>query len=103
LALYLPAVAGVALALIGWIALARALARRGRSRWRAVLLCLPPLVGSAVYGLFWAAFFSSPGMAVQMHAIRLTIQHAVGPWPPWIAGAWLAAALALLWPLARRR
>jgi hypothetical protein len=100
--LYVPAAVGVALTLIGWVLLARALARRGRSRWRAVLLCLPPLLASAGYGLFWWGFFTSPAMAVQMHAVRLTAQHALGPWLPWIAGGWLTAALALLWPLARR-
>jgi hypothetical protein len=90
---------GVLAALALWIGLARMLSARIRSRLRAVPLCLPLLLIPAVYGLFWLAFFSSPAMAVQTHAIRLTVQHAVGPWLPWIAGGWLAVSLGALWPL----
>jgi hypothetical protein len=99
----LASAAGVLAALALWIWLAQRLAARIRSRLRAVPLCLPLLLIPAVYGLFWLAFFSSPSMAVQAHAIRLTLQHAVAPFLPWIAGGWLVVALAALWPLLKDR
>jgi hypothetical protein len=100
--LYVPAIIGVIAALLIWFALARIAARRGLSRWRPVLLCLPLLLIAAGYGLFWWGFFSSPAMAVQLHAVRLTLEHAVGAYLPWITGGWLAASLGLLLPLLKR-
>jgi hypothetical protein len=89
-----------ALALWAW--LARQLSGRIRSRLRAVPLALPLVVCAVGYGLYWLAFFSSPTLAVQMHAIRLTLQHLAGPLLPAIAGVWLALALWPLAPLVRR-
>lgn len=100
--IYGTAAAGVLAALALWIWLSGQLAARIRSRLRALPLCLPLLLIAAGYGLFWLAFFSSPGMAVQMHAVRLTVQHVAAPYLPWIGGTWLIASLAVLWPLARR-
>jgi hypothetical protein len=100
--LYVPALVGANLALALWIALARAIALRGRSRWRPVLLCLPLLAGAVGYGLFWFGFFSSPSTAVQLHAVRLTIQHFAGNALPWVALVWLMLSGWLLWPLAHR-
>jgi hypothetical protein len=39
---------------------------------------------------------------VQLHAIRLTLTHFVGPALPWLAGVWLIASAAVLAPLLRR-
>jgi hypothetical protein len=75
----------------------------GRSRWRPVLLCLPLLLGAAGYGLFWLGFFSSPGAAVQLHAVRLTLRHAIGDFLPMIGAGWLALSGLLLLPLVRNR
>ncbi|MGL4636316.1 MAG: hypothetical protein ACRCWF_10065 [Beijerinckiaceae bacterium] len=102
LSLYMPAVVGFVLAVILWVFLSRKLAAANRSRWRAVLLCLPLVLGALVYGLFWFGFFSSPAMAVQMHAVRLTLQHFVMPFLPWIAGVWLLISGLLLLPLLKR-
>ncbi len=95
--------AGILAALALWVWLTRLLSARIRSTLRAVPLCLPLLLAPLVYGLFWLAFFASPAVAVQMHAIRLTLDHAVGPFLPWIAGLWLALSLAALLPLLQRR
>jgi hypothetical protein len=84
-----------------WIVLARRMKALGRSRWRPVLLCLPLLLGAAGYGLFWLRFFASPGAAVQMHAIKLTLLHALGDFAPWIGAGWLALSALLLLPLLR--
>lgn len=100
--LYVPAMAGVVVSMALWGVLAKALARRQASLWRAAPLCLPLLLGSALYGLFWWGFFSSPAMAVQLHAIRLTIQHAVDGFAPWLIAAWILTSLALLFPLRRK-
>jgi hypothetical protein len=95
--IYLQAALGAAGAAALWVLLARWLARRGLRRWRSVPLGLTLLAAALGYGLFWAAFFSSPAMAVQMHAIRLTIVHALGGALPWlVAGGLAAAALPLL-------
>ncbi len=101
--LYVPAIVGAAVALIAWLGLARASAARNKSRWRPVLLCLPLLLGSLGYGLFWFGFFSSPQTAVQLHAVRLTVQHFAGPLLPWIAAMWLLLSAWLLLPLLRQR
>ncbi|MGL4243369.1 MAG: hypothetical protein ACRCTI_19830 [Beijerinckiaceae bacterium] len=93
----------VALAAVGfWIWLARSLAGRFRSRLRALPLVLPVLLAALGYALYWIAFFASPAMAVQMHAIRLTIAHAVGPYLPFVAVGWLILSLLPLAPLLRR-
>ncbi len=100
--LYVPAMVGVVLALVLWIFLGRVLAARGKSRWRAALLCLPLLLLAAGYGLFWFGFFSTPATAVQLHAVRLAIQHFAGPFLPWIGAVWLMLSGWLLLPLLRR-
>lgn len=100
--IFVPAVLGVLIAPGVWIWLAGKLARRNASRWWALPLMLPLLLAPAFYGLFWWGFFASPASAVQLHAIRLTIQHFVEPFVPWIGGVWLAGSLALLLPLVRR-
>jgi hypothetical protein len=100
--LYGPSLVGAAIALVVWVALARAMAARGRSRWRPVLLCLPLLLGALGYGLFWFGFFSSPATAVQLHALRLTVQHFGGAVLPWIGAIWLVLSGWLLLPLFRR-
>jgi hypothetical protein len=102
LGLYVPSTVGAIMALALWVVLARAMAARGRSRWRAVLLCLPLLLGALGYGLFWLGFFSSPATAVQMHALRLTVQHFAGPPLPWIGAVWLILSGWVLVPLLRR-
>jgi hypothetical protein len=100
--LFVPSIVGAIIALALWIVLARAMVARGRSRWRPVLLCLPLLLGAAGYGLFWFGFFSSPATAVQLHALRLTIQHFAGPFLPWIGAIWLVMSGWVLVPLVRR-
>jgi hypothetical protein len=102
MSIYVPAFVGSIIVLAVWLQAARALGRRGASRWRAVPLFLPLVLMAAGYGLYWWAFFSSPAAAVQAHAIRLTIAHAAGAILPWIGAAWLAIAVALLRPLWRR-
>jgi hypothetical protein len=102
LSIYVPALLGVVLALTLWVWLSKRLTGVNRSRWRAVVLCLPLILGAAGYGLFWFGFFSSSAMAVQMHAIRLTLQHFVGPFLPWIGGVWLLISGWLLLPLLKR-
>jgi glucan phosphoethanolaminetransferase (alkaline phosphatase superfamily) len=97
--LYVPAVAGVIAAIVLWVVLARALSRRGKSRWRPVLLCLPLVLVAAGYGLFWFGFFSSPDLAVTLRAVQLTIQHEAGAFIPWIIGGWAALSALLLLPL----
>jgi hypothetical protein len=99
--IYVPAIFGAILVLALWVTLTRAVVARGKSRWRPVLLCLPMFMGCIGYGLFWFGFFSSPGTAVQLHAIRLTAEHFLGPLLPWISAAWLALSAWLLLPLAR--
>jgi hypothetical protein len=99
--LYVPAMVCAVVALALWALLARAMAARGRSRWRPVLLCLPLLLGAIGYGLFWFGFFSSPMAAVQLHAVRLTIQHFAGAFLPWIGAVWLVLSGWLLLPLVR--
>ncbi len=101
-AIYMPALAVALVTLALWVAIDRALQRRIRSRLRAFPLCLPLLLAALGYGLYWWAFFASPAMAVQMYAIRLTLQHEVGAWLPWIAGGWAALALYALRPLVTR-
>lgn len=86
-----------------WGALSHALDRSIRSRLRAVPLCLPLLAMAVGYGLYWWAFFASPSLAVQMHAIRLMLAHFIGPFLPWIVTGWLAFALVALRPLVRHR
>jgi hypothetical protein len=100
--LYVPAIVGAVMALALWVVLSRAIVARGGSRWRPVLLCLPLFMGCVGYGLFWLGFFSSSATAVQLHAVRLTIQHFAGPLLPWVGAAWLASSGWLLLPLARR-
>jgi hypothetical protein len=100
--LYVPSMVGAVIALALWVVLTRAMVARGRSRWRPVLLCLPLLLGAVGYGLFWFGFFSSPATAVQLHALRLTVQHFAGPFLPWIGAVWLAMSGWLLVPLVRR-
>jgi hypothetical protein len=100
--IYVPSMIGAVMALALWVVFARAMAARGKSRWRPVLLCLPLLLGAVGYGLFWFGFFSSPATAVQLHAVRLTVQHFAGPFLPWIGAVWLALSGWLLLPLLRR-
>ncbi len=100
--LYVPSIVGAVIALALLVVLTRAMAARGRSRWRPVLLCLPLLLVAVGYGLFWFGFFSSPATAVQLHALRLTIQHFAGPFLPWIGAVWLASSVGLLAPLLRK-
>jgi hypothetical protein len=100
--IYGVALGGALLSIALWVWLAGLLAERIRSRLRAVPLCLPLLLIAAGYGLYWWAFFSSPAMAVQMHAIRLTLVHLAGAFLPWIAGLWLVIGLWCLKPLVRR-
>jgi hypothetical protein len=95
--------AGVLAAAALWAWLAERLALRIRSRLRAVPLALPLLLGALGYGAYWSAFFATPGLAVQMHAVRLTLAHAAGPALPLLAGVWLALSLWALAPLLRRR
>jgi glucan phosphoethanolaminetransferase (alkaline phosphatase superfamily) len=99
--LYVPAIAGVIVTLVLWVVLARALARRGKSRWRPVLLCLPLVLAAAGYGLFWFGFFSSPDLAVTLRAVQLTILHEAGAIIPWAIGIWAALSALLLLPLLR--
>jgi hypothetical protein len=100
--LYVPPIVGTVIALALWVFLNRAIAARGKSRWRPVLLCLPLFIGCAGYGLFWFGFFTSPKTAVQLHAVRLTIAHFAGPFLPWLGAVWLALSSWLLLPLVRR-
>ncbi len=102
LSIYVPSLLGVLLAIALWVLLSKRLALANRTRWRSVLLCLPLVLGAAGYGLFWFGFFSSPAMAVQMHAVRLTLQHFAGPFLPWIGGVWLLVSGWLLLPLLKR-
>jgi Na+/proline symporter len=95
----LTAALGCACALLLWMWLARRLVELGKTRWRAVPLCLPLLLISLAYGTFWLVFFSSPQLAVQAHAVRLTLASLTGPIVPWVGAAWLALSAALLWPL----
>jgi hypothetical protein len=103
--LIVPAIAGAVMAIILWGALALRLKAVGKSRWRPALLCLPALLIAIGYGAYWLAFFSSVDMAVQLHAIRLTLGHFAGLYLgdalPWIGGAWLALGLGLLLPAFR--
>jgi hypothetical protein len=99
--LYVPAVFGALVALALWVVLNRAVVSRGKSRWRPVLLCLPLFMGCIGYGVFWLGFISSPHTAVQLHAIRLTAGHFLGPILPWIGAAWLVLSAWLLLPLLR--
>jgi hypothetical protein len=99
--LYGPSILGAVLAIALWGVLARAMTARGRSRWRPVLLCFPLLLSALGYGLFWFGFFSSPATAVQLHALRLTVQHFAGPFLPWIGLVWLVLSSWLLLPLRR--
>ncbi len=64
-----------------------------------MVLCLPLLLIPLLYGAFWLVFFSSPFAAVQVHAVRLTLEHFIAPFAPLIGAGWLAASLALLLPL----
>jgi hypothetical protein len=100
--IYGVAIGGVlaAIALWGW--LAGQLKARIRSRLRAVPLCLPLVLAAAGYGLFWLGFFSSPATAVQLHAVKLTLQHALDGFAGWIAAGWLVVSLVALLPLMRR-
>ncbi len=95
-----------ALALLAAIALAvtlaRLLRRRGLGRWRAAPLGLTLALAAAAYGLYWTAFFASPALAVQMHAVRLVLAHALGAALPWIAAGWLAITALPLLPVLRR-
>ncbi|MGL5116653.1 MAG: hypothetical protein ACRC7C_15145, partial [Beijerinckiaceae bacterium] len=59
--------------LVGWRALASRLMAAGAGRWRAVVVCLPLLLVTVAYGLYWIAFFSSAAAAVQTRALWLTI------------------------------
>jgi hypothetical protein len=101
LPIYVPAIVGAMLALVLWIVLARKMSRVGKSRWRAVLLCLPLLLGAAGYGLFWLGFFSSPDAAVQLHAVRLTTVYFTASFLPWFGGVWLALSAWLITPALR--
>jgi hypothetical protein len=105
--LIIPAVAGAVMAVVLWVALALRLQAVGKSRWRPAMLCLPALLIAIGYGVYWLAFFSSVDMAVQLHAIRLTISHFAGLYLgsalPWIGGTWLAVGLGLLLPAFRSR
>jgi peptidoglycan biosynthesis protein MviN/MurJ (putative lipid II flippase) len=101
--IYGTALAGVVATLALWGWLARAMKALGKSRWRPVMLCLPLMLAAAVYGLFWYAFFLSPGAAVQLHAVRLTIEHAVSGFGTAIIAAWLGLSLILLLPLFHRK
>jgi hypothetical protein len=100
--LYIPSIVGATMALSLWLVLTRAMAARGKSRWRPVLLCLPLMLGAAGYGLFWFGFFSSPATAVQLHALRMTVQHFAGPVLPWVGAVWLVLSGWLLLPMLRR-
>jgi hypothetical protein len=86
---------GVILALMLWMWLARRLAHAGKSRWRAVPLCLVLLLIPLGYGVFWLVFFSSPAAAVQAHAIRLTLEHFIAPFAPWTGVSWLIVSAAI--------
>jgi hypothetical protein len=101
--IYSFAVVGTAAALGLWVWLARQMTARGKSRWRPVLLCLPLVLAAAIYGLFWFGFFLSPAAAVQLHAIRLTIEHAISGYGVAIIAGWLAVSLLPLLPVLRRK
>jgi hypothetical protein len=102
LPILLVSAAGTLAALALWAFLVHQLSARIRSRLRALPLAAPLVMMALGYGVFWLAFFSSPAMAVQMHATWLTIRHAVWPFLPWVAGAWLVAGLWALRPLFSR-
>jgi hypothetical protein len=95
----LTATTGFVVVLGLWVWLARRFSSLGKSRWRAVPFCLPLLLMSLAYGAFWLMFFASPALAVQTHAIRLTLAYFIGPFAPWVGTAWLALSAALLLPL----
>lgn len=98
LVIYAASAAAAILALALWVLLARLMRRSGRSRWQAAPLGLTLIVAAAGYGLFWFGFFSSPAMAVQLHAVRLTIAHAAGEAWPFVAAGWLAlCGVPLFW------
>ncbi|MCA3563295.1 MAG: hypothetical protein IOC90_05280 [Methylocystis sp.] len=98
-----PALAGTIVSVVLWFWLSRRLTARGRTRWRAAPLCLPLLLVSIGYGLYWFGFFQSPAAAVQLHAVKLTVSHATESLAPYALAAWLAASLLLLWPIVTRR
>jgi hypothetical protein len=87
--------------LAGWVALSARLKRAGSGKWRAAAVCLPLLMASAAYGLYWLAFFSSPAAAVQTRAIWLTLKHVAGPYAGFGWTAFAGIALWLLHPLSR--
>ena len=101
-AIQLSAAAGLLAAVILWISLARLLRRRGLAGWRAAPLGLALARTAAAYGFYWTAFFSSPALAVKMHALRLILAHALGAGLPWLPAGWLVLATLPLLPLARR-
>ena len=101
--IYAAAATAAALSLALWIVLARLLRCGGRSAWRAAPLGALLLFAAIGYGLYWFAFFSSPGMAVITHAVRLKVMHKLGDLAPFLAaGGLLLAALPLL-PFPARR
>ena len=101
--IYAPALIATIATLTLWVWLSRRLTARGRTRWRAVPLCLPLLLIAMGYGFYWFGFFQSPATAVQLHAIRLTVSHAVDGFASYMVGGWLAVSLLLLLPVFRPR
>ncbi len=101
-AIQLAAAGALLAALALWILAARRLRRRDLGRWRAVPIGLSLVLAAAAYGLYWTAFFASPALAVQMHALRLILSHALGAGLPWLIAGWLALVALPLLPLARR-
>jgi hypothetical protein len=101
--IYVPALFGTALTLALWYWLSRRLGERGLTRWRALPLCLPLLLMTVGYGLFWFGFFQSPALAVQLHAVRLTINHVTDGFVSYAVFAWVAACVVLLMPLLKPR
>ena len=103
LSIYVPALVGAILTLALWISLSRRLSRVGKSRWRAVGFCLPLLLAAVGYGLFWFGFFSSSDIAVQLHAIRLTIVYFSESFLSWAVALWLLISAWLIAPALRTK
>jgi hypothetical protein len=102
LSIYVPVFVGMILSIMLWVMLSRKLARVGKSRWRAVVFCLPLFLAISGYGLFWFGFFSSQELAVKLHAVRLTIVYFTESFLPVLGVLWLMISAWLITPVLRK-